>query len=153
MNQDFAEAKAEYEQFRKRFLLYLSQFESWEAFKASKELDRIKYDREFFIEKFIRKIYFSKLTTQFFEQYPYLRDFGQHSSQIEYLYSKRGAIRVRMELFNLSTNELFYPNIRRIISCHSARHSLAMFLQEKDHPAYKNQQLVLYMRPHLTYPG
>ena len=37
---------------------------------------------------------------------------------------------ISVKLFNISKDELYYPNIEVIYSCHSALHSLAMLIQE-----------------------
>ena len=153
LSDDFYIAQTSYNKFREAFIQYLDGFDIWDEYRDYLNSKNIRYDKSNFIEKYILEFY-AIITNNFLEKYPYLRKYSHPTKNHLYIYSKRGSVKVKVELYNgLNISDLYYPNMKRCINLHSARHSVALFLQEKDNPHYINSQFALYMRPLLTHPG
>lgn len=152
---EFEAAKAKYNQFREWFYEMLSHYETWDEYLA--ELNKsieVRYNPNDKIEQFLKEYYINILTKRFLEKHPFLEPYARRGPDQFIMESEGGAVKVRVEMYNVSQNELYYPNFLEVISVHSARHSLAMFLKEGIlNPQNRGKKLGLYSRPLTTHPG
>jgi 3'-phosphoadenosine 5'-phosphosulfate sulfotransferase (PAPS reductase)/FAD synthetase len=156
-----------YEDFREWFYDHLNKFESWDEYRIEhlRQSSDFKYNRSYYPEQVVNQMY-DAIQDSFFAEFSFLKRYNP-KYQVEYqqmlkgrsshdrfeLESPQKGFKIQVELFNIPREELWYPNVARTINVHSALHSLAMFIKEKDHPAYKDRQIAQYMRPLLTHPG
>lgn len=152
---EFEDAKIKYETFREEFYDFLSQYETWDQYlKELHESINVRYDRHNFIEKYLMG-YYDFLTERFLKKNPFLEPYAYPSKDYITLKSEREAIKIKLELFNVSENELYYPNnFVESLHVHSARHSLAMFIKEGIlNPVNQGKKFGMYMRPLTTFSG
>ncbi|NHI92093.1 MAG: hypothetical protein EAX96_06285 [Candidatus Lokiarchaeota archaeon] len=168
-NISYSDAENIFLESREKILDHFSKFDNWEQYKnehLSKESTRFdkKYCLEQIIEKFKTFIY-----DEFFSKYPWLTKFSPRYqkrysellSELQYhnhdkpiiLQSRHGKSKVELNLFNITEEELWYPNIKIIYACHSADHSKAPVLMYKDHPDFINHQLIFHQEPLQAHPG
>jgi 3'-phosphoadenosine 5'-phosphosulfate sulfotransferase (PAPS reductase)/FAD synthetase len=149
----------------KLYIDQIVQFETWDDYRAwlNESLER-RFNPNYLPEQLL-EIFRTRIRDSFFGKFKFLRKYNPHYPEYSQLIqecrsyetfplaSREEKLKMNVELFDLTINDLYYPNLRRLINCHSALHSLVMFLLMKDTRSYVNQQAVLHMEPLLTYPG
>lgn len=151
---DYEKAEAMYNEFRDRFYDHLSHYNSWEEYRTT-YLSRYdtRFDKNEFAEVYLRS-YYSILTERFLTRHEFLRPYAKPNKDFFIIPTTTRMVKIRVELYNLKREDLFYPLYLECLNVHSARHSLAMFLKESVfNQKNKGRQFALYMRPLLTYPG
>lgn len=152
--EEYKKAEALYNDFRSRFYDHLSRFNSWDEYRTT-YLSRykVRFDKSEFTEEYLRYFY-SVLTERFLDRNKFLRPYALPSKDSFVIPTTTRMIKIRVELYNIKREDLFYPFYLECLNVHSARHSLAMFLKEGVfNQKNAGRQFALYMRPLLTYPG
>jgi hypothetical protein len=152
---DFEEAATRYEAFRESFYNKLAHYDTWEEYLAVlNQSIAVRYNADDEIEQYLKDYYINILTKRFLAKNPFLEPYAKRGQDFFIMESEGGAVKVRVELFNIKEEDLHYPTFKEVISVHSAKHSLAMFVKEGLlNPVNRGEKFALYMRPLTTHPG
>ncbi|MFX1453750.1 MAG: hypothetical protein ACFFDB_00110 [Promethearchaeota archaeon] len=126
-----------------------------------------RFNQDYLPEKLLNEL---KLVSDmsFLEKYPFLQKYSplypakykkfidslDYYEEIE-LSSKRGGINIKMELFNIKENEIYFPNKKLLYSIHSALHSIDMVLSLMN-GKFKNlndESIFFYTKPLFSHIG
>jgi len=163
--EDYKRAKEKYLYWRTKLYSVINRFDSWDEYKNKilyKSTD-VRFDKSDLIQRGIddlrslmNDVYFAKYP--FFKKYnPNYEEFDKFISKLEYyekniIHPKGAKLKYSKEVFNITEDKIFYPNIRYLVSAHSGLHSLATIVYCLRSWKRKNQ-LVIYFEPLLTHPG
>jgi hypothetical protein len=152
---EFEAAKARYERFREWFYEMLSHYETWDEYLATLNSSiAVRYNPDDKIEQYLKDYYINILTKRFLEKNPFLEPYAKRGEDYFIMESEGGAVKVRVELYNIRKEDLYYPKFLEVLSVHSAKHSLAMFIKEGLlNPVNRGKKFAIYMRPLTTHPG
>ena len=86
--------------------------------------------------------------------YPEFEDFCTENNYHTFnLKSKLGGVRIKVELFNIERDELYFPRIKWVASVHSALHSLGMLIHVQKKYDFNHHGFALHEVPRLTHVG
>jgi hypothetical protein len=155
-----------YLKYREIYLKHLSKYSSWEEYLQNwlNQSDEFRFDNTYFVEKLIEDLR-ERMEIVFFSKYPFFKQFNPKFEEYKdflnslkyhdefFIISKLGARKVKIELFDIRREDLYYPNIKIVYSCHSALHSLAMLVKGITDNRVAKPDLVFYQEPLTTHPG
>ena len=150
-----------YEELREKYLDYLSHYSDWESYLEhlkTKVLDP-NYYPEILLQQFkieVEELYFeqNKFLRPYHPNYPEFEEFcTENNYQTFNLKSKLGGVRIKVELFNMSKDELYFPRIKWVASVHSALHSLGMLVHVQKQYDFNLHGFALHEVPRLTHVG
>lgn len=160
------EPKDIYIKYREIYLKHLGKYSTWDEYLQNwlNQSDSFRFDRTYFVENLVEK-FREIMEIAYFSKYPFFKQFNPKFSEYKdflnslkhyeefFITSKLGARKVKIELFNIKREDLYYPNIKIVYSCHSALHSLAMLIKGIIDKKIAKPDLVFYQQPLTTHPG
>jgi len=153
------EPKEIYKHFEALYYSYLEQESDWNAYRNNSKANR--YNRNYYPEKLAAQ-FKALIDKEIFDEYPFFKQYNENYPEYEdfkkrnnyseeKLTSSEEAETMTVRLFNITEEELYYPNIKVLYSTHSADHSIAMVLNQIEKGTFKGHEAILYCETLLTH--